>query len=495
MGKLIKRTNLKPEQFKRANLTMCTILVVCYLVYIAIEIINIRKSGLSGWIYVRCAVYAVIALATIIAYKITSITKKCMIIFVSMFVVAYATLVFGNGVVVMVMVFPVLLGLMAYLNSLVIALGATTTFITCAIKCYLVMGDTELFNYAILIIGAFILSIFGAFRAVLLLIKFSTEDKEVIEKESAHRQEVAEHVAEIVEKLNSDFGNIMTALESINVAMSSADMAMDDISVSSDNTAEAVNHQAEMTTHIQERLESTNDLTTNAKDTTEELKNTIVEGKNFADDLQNQSNLVDKNITKISETVGQLVCNVEEVSGITESILNISSQTNLLALNASIEAARAGELGRGFAVVAEEIRKLAEETKDSTEKITAIIAKLTAVTSETQAGIEESAECINEQRVKIHRVNESFTVVEDGMFKLECGVVNISKEVSSVMDANARIVDSISTLSASSQEVSAGTTTCRNTISTTFENLEEFSAKVSGAFDELKRLKEVAEME
>lgn len=493
MGRLIKRKNLTLEQYKRANFTMCSILVVCYLVYIAIEIINIGKTGLNVGVYARCAVYAVVLLATIITYKLVPTKKKCMVTFVSIFVIAYATLVFGNGVVVMVMVFPTLLGLMTYLNSLVIGLGAITTFVTCVIKCYLVIDDKVLLNYAILIIGAFLLSIYGAFRAILLLIKFSQEDQAVIEKEAAHRQEVANTVAEIVDKLNNDFSDIMVALDSINGAMCSADMAMDDISTSSDNTAEAVNHQAEMTSHIQERLENTNDLTTNAKDTTEGLKNIIVEGKNLADDLQNQSDLVDQNITRISETVEQLVINVEEVSGITESILNISSQTNLLALNASIEAARAGELGRGFAVVAEEIRKLAEETKDSTEKITAIISKLTSVTNETQAGIEESAECINEQRIKVNRVNESFTEVENGMFRLEEGVKNMSHEVESVMGANAKIVDSISTLGVASEEVSAGTATCRDTISTTFENLEEFSAKVNGAFEELKRLKEIAE--
>lgn len=60
---------------------------------------------------------------------------------------------------------------------------------------------------------------------------------------------------------------------------------------------------------------------------------------------------------------------VEQVNGLTNDILNISSQTNLLALNASIEAARAGEAGRGFAVVAEQIRQLADSSRETANRI------------------------------------------------------------------------------------------------------------------------------
>jgi hypothetical protein len=78
------------------------------------------------------------------------------------------------------------------------------------------------------------------------------------------------------------------------------------------------------------------------------------------------------------------------------------------------------------------------------------------------------------------------------MFALESDVVNMSREVASVMEANAKIVDSVSTLSVSSEEVSAGTATCRETIGTSFENLEEFAAKVNGAFEQLQILNQTA---
>lgn len=77
-------------------------------------------------------------------------------------------------------------------------------------------------------------------------------------------------------------------------------------------------------------------------------------------------------VQEILEVLNQAIADsksVEQVNGLTNDILNISSQTNLLALNASIEAARAGEAGKGFAVVADEIRQLAASSRQTANRI------------------------------------------------------------------------------------------------------------------------------
>ena len=64
----------------------------------------------------------------------------------------------------------------------------------------------------------------------------------------------------------------------------------------------------------------------------------------------------------------------------------------------------------------------------------------------------------------------------------------MSSEVESVLEANKKIVDSISLLSITTEEVSAVTESCKDNISSIFENLEEFSAKVNEAFEQLQKL-------
>ena len=493
MGKLIQRKALTPSQYARANKVLMVIMILSYITYVIVEILNINKFGFTLATQIRCGLYILAAIAGCVVYKLKKEEKFCMLFIAVSFGITYPTLVLSNGVVVMTLIFPVLLGFMIYLNSSLVLISIGIVMATGVIKSLMVSGDSELFGYAILIMAGFFVCIYGSVRSILMLIAFGNEDRYVIENEAERREEVAQTVSTIVHKMDTDFRGMLEDLNIVNDAMGSAEGAMNDISNSTESTASAVGTQANSTSHIQHNLELTNTLATEAREITTNLSDVIISGKQLADDLQMQSDLVDQNITNISDTVNELVQNVQRVHGITDSILNISSQTNLLALNASIEAARAGDAGRGFAVVADEIRSLAEETKISTEKITAIINELTEVTTKTQAGIIESSNSINEQRKKVLLVNDSFTEVENGMEQLQGSVEVMSANIESVLTANTQIVDSICLLSAASDEVSAGTLTCKETITTAFENLGRFSDHVNETFEQLQILRETTE--
>ena len=490
----MKRQKLTPKQYKRTNTTMLVILMLSFIIYAGVDISNMLKTSFNTMGIVRCAVYVVAIIFDAIIVKVLSEKKSAMIIMAVSFLVAYAVLVFGNGAGTIVMAFPALIGFMIYLNTPVVLLGCTYAFVISILKMMVLQlsGDKEGFGFALVVVLSMIVALIGAWRAITLLVNFSKENQAVIEQEAQHRAEVAETVNTIVEKLDKDFHEVLDKLNVINEEMETTNLSMEQIAGSSESTAEAVGHQAEMTGEIQGRLEIANETAIKAKEVTENLQETVENGKKMADDLYAKSVLVDQNTARISETVEELVQNVEKVSSITASILSISSQTNLLALNASIEAARAGEAGKGFAVVADQIRTLAEETKVSTEKITEIISELTNVTNETQAELEAAVESIAIQRQRVEEVTASFNTVEAGMNELGNGVESISSEVGEVLTANSRIVESISTLSAASEEVLAGTQMSKETIERTCDDLRNFSKTVEGTFEQLQTLEETA---
>jgi methyl-accepting chemotaxis protein len=83
-----------------------------------------------------------------------------------------------------------------------------------------------------------------------------------------------------------------------------------------------------------------------------------------------------------SSTIGGLFGSVQEIGAITSFINKIASKTNLLALNATIEAARAGSAGRGFAVVASEVKSLALQSAEAAKNISAKIEEVRRRTTE-----------------------------------------------------------------------------------------------------------------
>jgi methyl-accepting chemotaxis protein len=185
--------------------------------------------------------------------------------------------------------------------------------------------------------------------------------------------------------------------------------------------------------------------------------------------LKQQSEVIAETNGDVANSMKALQDCTKAVKGIVDTIMSISSQTNLLALNASIESARAGEAGRGFAVVADEIRQLAEKTKQETENIARILDELTKNAEEAANAVERSVDAANVQDEMIEQVSMSFEEMSKNVNGLIADIEGIDNMLASLSEANNQIVDNITYLSATTQEVTASSAQASDM---TVENLD-----------------------
>lgn len=208
------------------------------------------------------------------------------------------------------------------------------------------------------------------------------------------------------------------------------------------------------------------------------------------DNLFNSVKSVMEENDSMKASADQLRVKTDEIRGITDIILGISSQTNLLALNASIEAARAGEQGKGFAVVADEIRNLADQTRQETENITTLIDDLSAETNGVVEKVQNSVSLSQVESDAAKTANDHFTGIQDYITELGGRVGKVSEHMQNLYESNNRIVDSVNTLSSTSEEISASAQDVAEASDKNVNLVNDFINGMTGILDNINSLKE-----
>ena len=316
--------------------------------------------------------------------------------------------------------------------------------------------------------------------------------KKLAELKAEHEktEELLTRIMDTSDKMTQQITESAQKTASLGESMQAMKESMEEVNSGSNDTAEAVQSQLNQTEEIQAMVEQVEKGTENIIDSMNQNKEAIAQGNANVGILVKQAKETVESGKKVTEELSQLDTYMSQMNSILDIINSITSQTSLLALNASIEAARAGEAGRGFAVVASEISQMAQQTKDSTVQISQLIEN---VSNAIQMVVEVSGSMISmieSQNETTEKTAESFTVIEKNSDNVYGQSNELAAYVTKLADANKKIIDSISTISAISEEVAAHAS---DTLSATESNnviVEELAA-LSGQLETLaQELKE-----
>ena len=240
--------------------------------------------------------------------------------------------------------------------------------------------------------------------------------------------------------------------------------AMQEIQSGTSETADSVQNQLYKTEEIQSQIDQVTNAADNIGENVNETVTACREGRDNIDKLMEQVQLSEQAGTDVMKEVDELSEATKKMQSIVELISNVAEQTSLLALNASIEAARAGEAGRGFAVVATEISNLAGQTQTATGNISGLIQNISDEMNGVVTSINSLVESNKMQNESAHITQGSFEKIVENIRFIRDDSTNLSDIVGKLAGANQEIVESVQTISAITEEVSAhSTNTCEAT--------------------------------
>ncbi|MCR4923670.1 MAG: methyl-accepting chemotaxis protein [Lachnospiraceae bacterium] len=256
-------------------------------------------------------------------------------------------------------------------------------------------------------------------------------------------------------KTNDEIENVSATMEEMSAAMEETSASLSQVKESTDQVRDEVSG---MYNDVKEGRDYAKGMETRALD--------LVKGAEAEAD--NARTIADEMAVTLNEKIEKSKA-VENISTLTETILEIASQTNLLSLNASIEAARAGEHGRGFAVVAEEINSLAEDSADVARKIQGISSDVIANVHELA---DESSKMVSFVREKT--VGGYEKMIETGR-QYEKDSENISRILYDVEGASRHIEDSINSVATAMSDVGTAVDESAKGISDVASSIQDMS--------------------
>lgn len=314
-------------------------------------------------------------------------------------------------------------------------------------------ADNMTLNYLELLI--LLLTLHTIYKCTDIGHRFSYDSLHAVKDQQEIQNVMLQDILEIAKIVQTGTAQSNQLVQDLGESTEIVNTAISEISATTQANANNIQEQSEMTQSIQLSIDQTVERSEQMVSIATNSTKSISEGLLIMNNLKEQSAYIASTNELVVSSMQKLQEKTKEVHDIANIIFNISSQTNLLALNASIESARAGEAGKGFAVVADEIRKLAEQTRKSTENITEIIEELNQNAVQASDNVKESIKATNNQGGLISTASQSFEKINGNVGMLTGNIADIDHMLTELAKANNHIVDNISQLSATTEEIMA----------------------------------------
>lgn len=304
-----------------------------------------------------------------------------------------------------------------------------------------------------------------------------------ITEAQAKTQKLLDDISDLSENTKSNVEEINVQLEKLNESTKQTQLAMNEVSAGATDTADAVQTQMQQTETIQNKVDMVTEVTSQISSNMLHTLHALNDGNNNLNNLVNKINISVETSSDVAKRLETLNKYVEEMHSIIGIISDITSQTSLLSLNASIEAAQAGEAGKGFAVVASEIAKMATQTDEATLHITGLVKDISDAITQVVEVIYQMIDGIQEEKQSSINTTESFKSIQSNTVEIKNNIGTLENSIKELKVSNLEIIDSIQTISAISEEVSAHATETMSSEDKNSEILDIISTKMQSLVD------------
>ena len=284
--------------------------------------------------------------------------------------------------------------------------------------------------------------------------------------EQNHVKGLLDQILVVSGRMTDTVGSISVKTSYLKDSVGQTLVSMNEVNSGSAESADAVQNQLIKTEEIQRHIEQVGQAGLQIQNEVDNTEKAVVEGQGHIDEMNRLTDDVDKAGKEVASALEGFRETTSQMNSITELINNVADQTSLLALNASIEAARAGDAGRGFAVVATEISNLAKQTTAATEDINKLIEDITSQLGSMTEDIEKLLKAGEEESRCAVDTSSSFAQIKRNVDNIIALSDSMDSSVRNLAGANEEIVNSIQTISAITEQVTAHA-------STTYANSEQ----------------------